>query len=1131
MKRLLSLILIFLISFHCSAFSAELYTDFAGTEFSEDNSVPSGTSLKIEIYNSEKESLSGRLIYSFYSNNKLIGAEIGADVELIENDESLSVTYRTKKSYVNVEFIKIMLWTNDGKLVPVTHSLKAKKGTGPDGPSSQYRNFGEQPDDKLKEQMPVPFDINNYDLTKTGEYNFDGFDFSSYNPEGGNICGSFTQSYSKGLWSIVENGGIDNSPCVKLQNSEENPITRFQLVLKDTDAKAGDWYCLKFKVKGEGLTADGYVRPYIEFADDSGKTLGSEYGLSVSFSEANSGWTECNAISMISQPSNNVDEPSAYYNIYLNAFMENMPDEGVSYIDDIRLYKVSFEPMETVLMSPKYKGLIYGEGGKNDINLKVYLNSYNGCYDLTDFILVSRIIDAEGNTYSEAEAQHLASVMDVNFSSDILPMGKDYYLQTVLMKGKNEFQRQEWTLRKREASYRPYIYIDENNRYIKNGEPLLPIFQYAHGSDYYNEHMEVIKNTAVDAFTVAGSYHVSYRTPKMQRFRADMAKNGVGGLLECCGYVYSNLYTGLPLTVVKKQSDIRSLLTVMLNNFKDDPLIWGYRVYDEQSAVHYGEELRWQNDIMASVDLDHPTFGVTDRIYPGRPGIYSKTADVIGVDPYYCTGKEDQNLAGVGNMIRSFRALNPGKPVFAILQGFWFKSRGDLRGPTEQEYRNMAWQAVCEGVTALDSYAYTDIKNNPWNGFTYEELWQQQMNVMAEIKEFEDVILSTEPSPYYALGEASDGLNIMAKRHNGKSYIFAVNVKNELNNLSIKLDGVNSAREYYSKNTVAADSSGYLNIAMEPYAVAVIEAEQEDFLSSHAELDRFSVSDGKKSYFLNVTDEDNPVIYIDNKVAELDYSIKASDNSKVYINGKEVQKNGRISISEISEIAVRVVSEDGRFSNEKIYTLNYNRKPVYKESFSDGFTVSGIENSEIFGDTKSDGTTKVVTDSYDGDLKALQFAKNGSLSAGYLTTQYFTKYNMTPEDELLFNVKIKINDPSSDGVKYMQADFDVSTYQCWSLFGETDGKYYIRDWSDSGKTYGALTAGKWYDISIKTSGNYEYTTITDTQSGEVVVDNQLACIASFPQSTATKRLVFRFTNLTQGGITFDDATLRFNTER
>ena len=68
-------------------------------------------------------------------------------------------------------------WTNDGKLVPVTHSLKAKKGTGPDGPSSQYRNFGEQPEDKLKKQMPVPFDINNYNMTEVASYNFDDFNF------------------------------------------------------------------------------------------------------------------------------------------------------------------------------------------------------------------------------------------------------------------------------------------------------------------------------------------------------------------------------------------------------------------------------------------------------------------------------------------------------------------------------------------------------------------------------------------------------------------------------------------------------------------------------------------------------------------------------------------------------------------------------------------------------------------------------------------------------------------------------------------------------------------------------------------------------------------------------------------
>lgn len=1124
MKKLFSLILIFLVLFQCNAFSAELYTDFAGTEFSDNYSVPSGTSLKIEIYNNDMESLSGRLLYSFYSDNKLVGAEIGTDVELTENDKSLSITYRTKKSYGNVEFIKIMLWTNDGKLVPVTHSLKAKKGTGPDGPSSQYRNFGEQPDDKLKEQMPVPFDINNYNMTEVTSYNFDDFDFSLYNEKGGNLCGDFKQSHSTGLWSIVDAGGVNDSPCVKLENTEDVKTTRFQMVFNDYNAKAGDWYCIKFKVRGEGLTNDGSVQPYVDFADDTSKTVSSAYGEDIDAEKANAGWTDCSLVEMIAMKPNDIGEESEFYGIYVNAFMSDMPQGSSAYIDDIVLYKIYFEPMETVLVSPNYKGLIYGEGGKNDINLKVYLNTYNGSYNLDDYKLVSRIVDAEDNIYTSAEAQKLDSVMEVSFSSAILEMGKDYYLQSILYDGQKEIQKQEWTLRKREESYRPHIYIDENNRYIKDGVPALPIFQYAHGNNY-EEHVEVMTDTAYDAYTVAGAYHTQYRTPRMQRLRNAMKQNGVGGLLECCGYVYSHLYTGLPQTNVKKQSDIRSLLTVMLNNFKTDPLIWGYRVYDEQNAVHYGEELRWQNDIMAAVDIDHPTFGVTDKTLSGRPGIYSKTADVIGVDPYFCTGKENQDLSKVGKMIREFSNLNPGRPVFATLQAFWFKSRGDLRGPTQQEYRNMVWQAVCEDVCAIDNYAYADLKASPWSDLSYEEIWQQQLDVLEEVKVFEDVILSVQPSPYYSLKNGEDAINIKTARHNGKSYIFAVNVENEVNNLSIKLDGVNSAKEYYFGNTVLADGSGYLNIAMEPYGVVILEAEQNDYLSSHAKLDRFSVSDGEKSYFLNVTDEDNSVIYIDKDTSELDYFIKASDNAKLYINGSIVPEKGRISIDATKEIAVKVVSEDDRFSDEKIYTVEYNRKPVYKESFDKDFSVNSIQNSEVFEDTKRDGTAKVVADSCDSDSKALQFAKNGSLNAGYLTTRYFTKYNMTPEDEILFSVKMKLNDPSSDGVKYMQADLDVSTYQCWSLFGETDGKYYIRDWSDTGKTYGALTPGKWYELSIRISGNFAYTSIIDTNTGNGVIDPQYACVTSSAASTALKRLVFRFTNLSSNGITLDDASL------
>ena len=937
MKKLLSKILIFAILMQCIMTvpysvaaqnnTASIYTNFSGREFSADGGIAEDTSLEVQIVNEGKCAFSGKLFYAFYNNSDTLeGVELGSEISFTAEEESKNVPHTTQNAYPDARTLKVMLWDGSGTLKPLAVNITAQKATGPDGPSSQYKNFGEQPDDKLKAQMPTPFNINNYGMSIISEYDFDDFDFSNYKETGGNTCGAFIQSYSRGPWSIVKSGGIGDSPCVKMEMSETVTPTRFQLVLKSTDAKPGDWYCLKFKVKGEGLTSTGMVRPYLEFQDDSPKNVGSEYGEKVSYTEANKDWTEVYVTEMISASANNIEAESEYYKIYLNAFMENMPTGSAAYIDDIRLYKVVFEPMDTVLVTPNYKGFVYGDNGVCDINLKIYLNDCSGSYNLSGFSLKCSLIDENNNEYSGMQTERVEKENDVTFSSGTLPEGEgDYYLQTVL-KDKtsgNILQKQEWTIRKRAAGYRPKVYVDEHNRFIKDGQPVLPMFQYAHGS-IYEEYVDVVKNTAVDAFTVAGEYHVGYRTPRMQRLRKSMAENNIGAMLETCGYVYSNLYTGLPATNVKKQSDIRSLLTVMLNNFKDDPRLWVYRNFDEQNAVHYGEELRWQNDIMASVDPDHPTTGITDKLIEGRPGIYSKTADIIGVDPYYCTGKEDQDLSRVGSMIKSFKELNPNRPVFVTLQGFWFYDRDDSRGPTQQEYRNMAWQAVCEGVTAIDNYSYTDLKNNPWEKKDAKTLWEEQMEVLSEIEDFEPALLSTLPTPHYELSGNTEGITIRTARYDGKSYIFAVNVKNAANTLKIKLDNTSSAEEYYTKNNLNADSNGYFSITMEPYGVAILIANQADYSSPHAEIIRFGVSNGEKSYAVTNSDSDNPVILIDSSTTELDYKITASDYASLSINGNSVESQGKINIENLNSITVKAVSQDGRFSTEKTYALTRN---------------------------------------------------------------------------------------------------------------------------------------------------------------------------------------------------------------
>lgn len=910
-RKIIAICMIYIVLLSCapSAFAdrVRLYTDFSGNEFSSGGDILKGTTFKIEIYNENKIALSGKLFYAFYDDNgKLKGVELGEDVNVSAEEETKSVTYTVKSAYSAPCKLKIMLWENDKNIKPLSFNVYAEKPTGANAASTQYKVFGEVPQDKLTEQMPTPFDVNNYEPQLFAETDF----------EEGSL-GGFEIGDTWGDIAIDATSGTDTSACIKAVHPEKS-ISQYRMVYRDFLGRQGDFYLLRCKMKGEGLTLNGSVRPLIQVYDKNGKWLTESSGGKINVTGVNDGeWVSRECLVMIPEISNDLEDEE-YYDVKVGLYVSVEADECTAYLDDVKLYKVVFEPMDTVLMTPNYKGLIYGDDKKADISLRVHFNDYNGKYVKDDFTFVANIADAENNIYSSVTKKVLAETFDVSFSSSELETGNDYYIQALLKKDGEVFQKQEWTLRKRAENWRPDIYIDEYNRFVKDGKVMFPLIQCANGG-IYEEYTDVLNNTSVDAFTVSGSYHASYRTPRMQRIREKMTERNLGGLLEMCGYVYSNLYTGIPKENVKKQSDIRSLLTVMCNNFKDDERIWGYRIFDEQNAVKYGEELRWQNDILASLDINHPTLGITDDVISLRPGIYSKTADIIGVDPYFCTGKDNQDLAKVGQMVRRIKELNPNKPVFATIQGFWFTARGDLRGPTEQEYRNMAWQVICEGITLLDSYAYTDMKAKPWQDKEPEEIWAEQMKVYSEAEELENVILSTSPAPWYEiLADDTSHITSMAKRYGDKSYIFAVNTKNSEQNITVCADDILSANDYYNKTEKIVVSDNSFSYTLAPYGVAIFEIEQPEFKSSHAEMKLFSVSDS----IINYDEEGIAEICVLNGKKALDYKVHASDFSKLYINGTEAQMSGSVNIDGLSALTVKIVSEDEKNYTQKTYTLS-----------------------------------------------------------------------------------------------------------------------------------------------------------------------------------------------------------------
>ena len=157
----------------------------------------------------------------------------------------------------------------------------------------------------------------------------------------------------------------------------------------------------------------------------------------------------------------------------------------------------------------------------------------------------------------------------------------------------------------------------------------------------------------------------------------------------------------------------------------------------------------------------------------------------------------------------------------------------------------------------------------------------------------------------------------MARRYDGKSYLFTVNNSGKDGSAILYLDGVKKIKGMYSKKEYVADDNGLFEIEWEAYGTEVFEYEQADYKSPHAELKGFGIADT----VMGDSESENPFIIIPDGKAELDYNARISDYASLYINGEKAEITGKINLDGLSEIKVKVVSEDGRFTTEKTFLI------------------------------------------------------------------------------------------------------------------------------------------------------------------------------------------------------------------
>jgi hypothetical protein len=492
---------------------------------------------------------------------------------------------------------------------------------------------------------------------------------------------------------------------------------------------------------------------------------------------------------------------------------------GTIYFKDIKLYKVAIEPLKTILLTPSYKGLIYGDGGVNDINMEAFVDG-GGLYDMTDFSFTSRITDADYKTILSTSTNDVKQKMNVSFSSKDLPNPpanktfEVYYLHTILADTQTGKKYEDWwTLRKAHANWRPDVFVDEHGRIMRKNrttgihEPYfmrnLTIIHAnnAHLAEgYVNEGMMIngigSSGNRVDTHNSPGNGSQAWQqTWWPDRFNA-LANADVhmyymwGNTFSQAATSHASIYPNWfdtsnrvqnimgPLEG-RKQEHIRGMLEAFVDYYRDNPAFGGYTLQDEIYTKRWGQEIAWNNEILANYDINRPTLGcVTWQSENFKYGDYVKVHDFAGKTAYSFNldSHGGRDLPRTTRTVKELKEKHPNRPVYVYLQGFGPRTVApNAVVPTTKELLNSAWQAIIEGAQGIHWYEYGPLSTE-YNLVNPMEWRQKAIDVFAELTKWEPVFMSVEPAPEIKFTSSQpEWLNVTIRQLNGKAYMFAVN--------------------------------------------------------------------------------------------------------------------------------------------------------------------------------------------------------------------------------------------------------------------------------------------------------------------------------------------------------------------
>ena len=341
------------------------------------------------------------------------------------------------------------------------------------------------------------------------------------------------------------------------------------------------------------------------------------------------------------------------------------------------------------------------------------------------------------------------------------------------------------------------VYIDRHKRTIVDGKPFFPLGMY------FRQPTE--SNLAVYA---EGPFNCIM--PYVYPTRKDL------DLCQARGYkVIYNLQGGF-----NDKDAGKKWVTDRVTEFKGHPAVLAWYTNDEHPVADI-PKLTARQEWVEALDADHPTWSVQDVFYEVRH--YLPTYDVLGMDPYPVPRKPIETV--ISSMRQGASGTFGMKAVWQVPQAFgwgWLKRRETVgqRGPTRDEIANMTWQSIAGGANGIVYYAFHALRNaGDIEGDSQAQAWERVKSAAAEVKKYEQVLLSAESVPVTG---ATEAVAVRTWRHEECVYLLAVNCTAEPQKVALAVEGVREGKILADFGPVPSFKDGRLELSLGPIGYVML---------------------------------------------------------------------------------------------------------------------------------------------------------------------------------------------------------------------------------------------------------------------------------------------------------------------